>query len=205
MMRRVTFLCVAASCLVTAAWAAPELHNLELVGQLPLRPGFNAGVWVHKSAAYVGTWGTSTACPASGVKVVDLSDPTSPRLIGRVAQYPNTSTEAMVVRSVDNQYFRGDLLAVGLQSCRSGQSARKGVELYDVTDPRSPRLLAYFDTGSESRGGHELDLVARADGRVLVMLAEVARFRLIDASDPTQPRQASDWNLAERTVEAASS
>ncbi len=206
-MRSALQVCLAAGVLCVSAWAAPEIHNLELVGQLPLGPGFNAGVWVQQNTAYVGTWGTASACPGFGVKVVDLTTPASPRLIQRLAAYPNTSAEDVVVRSVDNRNFRGDLLAVGLQSCRSGQtSARRGVELYDVSDPRNPHLLSFFETGSESRGVHELDLVTgRSDGRVLLLLATIARFRLLDVSDPAHPRQLSDWNLAERTGEAASS
>jgi len=206
-MRSVRVAALAAGLLCASAWAAPEIHNLELVGQLPLGPGFNAGVWVQHNTAYVGTWGTASACPGLGVKVVDLTAPASPRLIQRLAAYPNTSAEAIVVRSVDNRSFHGDLLAVGLQSCRSAQSAAKrGAELYDVSDPRNPRLLSFFETGSESRGVHELDLVTgRADGRVLLLLATIARFRLLDVTDPANPRQLSDWNLAERTGEAASS
>jgi uncharacterized protein (TIGR03437 family) len=198
---------LAAGILCASAWAAPEIHNLELVGQLPLGPGFNAGVWVQKNTAYVGTWGTASACPGLGVKVVDLTTPATPRLIQRLAAYPNTSAEDVVVRSVDNRSFRGDLLAVGLQSCRMSQtSERRGVELYDVSDPRTPRRLSFYPTGSESRGVQGLDLVTnRADGRVLLLLATIARFTLLDVSDPTNPRQLSNSNLAELTGEAASS
>src|SRR5580658_10509141 len=123
-MRSALLACLAAGLLCVSAWAAPEIHNLELVGQLPLGPGFNAGVWVERNTAYVGTWGTPSACPGLGVKVVDLTTPASPRLIQRLAAYPNTSAEDVVVRPVDNRTFHGDLLAVGLQSC-SAQSAGK--------------------------------------------------------------------------------
>src|SRR5258707_10668323 len=118
-MRAALLVCLMAGVVSLPAWAAAsEIRNLELVGQLPLGPGFNAGVWVHQNTAYVGTWGTATACPGLGVKVVDLTDPSSPRLIQRLAAYPNTSTEDVVVQHVENRSFRGDLLAVGLQSCR---------------------------------------------------------------------------------------
>jgi uncharacterized protein (TIGR03437 family) len=188
--------CLLLALAVAPMWAAPGRHNLELVGQLPLGPGFNAGVWVHGNAAYVGTWGNAAYCPALGVKIVDLSDPASPRLLGRAASYPNTSAEAMVVRRLDSSAFRGDLLAVGLQSCRDAQPARRGVELIDASDPANPRTLSFFDTGSESRGVHELDLVVRDDGRAFLLLATLARFRLVEVTDPSRPRQISDWTLA---------
>ncbi len=197
--------CLLLALMALPLWAAPGRHNLELVGQLPLGPGFNAGIWVHGNAAYVGTWGSAANCPALGVKIVDISDPASPRLVGRAASYPNTSTEAMVVRRLENSRFRGDLLAVGLQSCRDTQAARRGVELLDVSDPGNPRALGFFDTGNESRGVHELDLVVRADGRAFLLLATLARFRMVEVTDPANPRQISEWNIGDRLGETPSS
>ncbi len=184
--------------------AGTGIHNLELVGKLPLG-GFNADVWVHGNFAYVGSWGSGSLCPATGVKVVDLSDPASPKLSARIAAHPNTTAEDVVVRHVENAFFRGDLLAVGLQSCVLSQAAQRGLEIFDVTDPRNPKSLASYDTGSESRGVHELDMVARPDGRVLVLLATITRFRLIEATNPSRPTQLSDWNLSERLNETPSS
>ena len=106
-MRSIPLAALAAGILCASAWAAPEIHNLELVGQLPLGPGFNAGVWVQKNTAYVGTWGTASACPGLGVKVVDLTAPATPRLIQRLAAYPNTSAEDVVVRPVDKSALCG--------------------------------------------------------------------------------------------------
>jgi uncharacterized protein (TIGR03437 family) len=207
-MRRYLLLALlaAAPILGSAAGMQPGgSRNLELVGQLPLGPGFNADVWVHGNFAYVGTWGSGSNCPAVGVKIVDITDPASPRLAGRVAGHPNTTAEDMVVRHVENSSFRGDLLAVGLQSCSSSQPAQRGVELFDVTDPRNPRRLSFFDTGSESHGVHELDLLVRSDGRVFALLATIARFRMVEVTDPSNPRQISDWNLTERLGESTSS
>jgi uncharacterized protein (TIGR03437 family) len=190
-----------------AAWAGPGIHNLELVGRMALGPGFNADVWVHRGFAYVGTWGGASRCPALGVKIVDVTDPAAPSFVGTVAAQPNTRSEDMVVRSVSNSLFRGDLLAVGQQMCLHlpGQPGQHGVALFDVSDPRNPRELSFFDSGEESHGVHELDLVARPDGRVLVLAASLARLRILDVSDPRNPRQLSDWNITERLGEPPSS
>ncbi len=184
---------------------APGIHNLELVGQLALGPGFNADVWGHGNYAYVGTWGSATRCPSAGVKVIDISEPAVPRLVGQLGGHANTTAEDVVVRHVENSFFKGDLLAVGLQACSTSQPAQRGAEFFDVTDPRHPQPLSFFDTGTESRGVHELDLSVRADGRVFALLATISRFRLVEVTDPNNPKQLSDWNISERLDEAPSS
>ncbi len=173
-------------------------HNLELVGALELSP-VNADVWAHDNFAYVGTW-AGGGCPGTGVKVVDISDPARPRLVSTLAAHANTSAEDIVVRRVNTPFFQGDLLAVGLQICNTNSPGLRGLELYDVTAPAAPQLLSFFDTTNESRGVHELDLLVRG-GRVFALLATQARFRLVEVTDPRNPRQVSDWHLTEKLGE----
>lgn len=173
-------------------------HNLELVGALELSP-INADVWAHGNFAYVGTWGAG-GCPGTGVKVVDISDPANPRLVGTLAAEANTSAEDVVVRRVQTPFFQGDLLAVGLQDCRRSSPGLRGLALYDVTSPFAPQQLSFFDTTSESAGVHELDLLVRGN-RVFALLATTARFRLVEVTDPRNPRQISDWHLTEKLGE----
>ena len=183
-----------------AARAAGRAHSVTLT---PLAhttlgdAGFHADVWGHKDFAYVGTWGSRAACPASGVKVVDLSDPTQPRWVSTVAAIPGTSQEDIVVRSVSTAAFTGDLLAVGIQSCQRGGAA--GLALFDVTDPRNPVELGFYESGAG--GVHELDLVQQGD-RVLALLAvpdaeaisgRIGDFRIVDVSNPRRPVQLAHW------------
>src|SRR5262249_14267924 len=138
--------------------------HMELVGSLALPGGAHGDVWVRGDFAYVGTW-RQPNCPATGVKVIDVSDPTNPTLVGTLAQHAGTSQEDMSVISVSTPTFRGDLLAVGLQVC--GRGGLPGVEFWNVSDPRRPERLGYFETGG-TNGVHELSLVQRpSDGRVL--------------------------------------
>jgi len=165
--------------------------------------GFHGDVWGHKGFAYVGTWGTGAACPASGVKIVDLADPAAPHQVATVAAIRGTTQEDIVVRSVSTAAFSGDLLAVGVQQCAGGNGAFAGLALYDVTDARRPVELGMLATGG--RGVHELDLVQQGS-RVLALLAvpdtearagAVGDFRIVDVSDPHRPVQLAAWGVGE--------
>jgi hypothetical protein len=167
--------------------------------------GLHADVWLHRQVAYVGTWAAGSdrrrGCPGSGVRIVDLHDPTQPVLLGALAEHPGTSAEVMRVRAVETPAFRGDLLAVGLQAC--GGDALRGVDLWDVTDPREPKRLGFLDVGPGTGGVHELDLVQRVDGRVLALLAvpfsetshpqQRGDFRIVDVTDPRAPVEVAAW------------
>jgi hypothetical protein len=199
---------VAAPASIAADAAAAQTGvRLEEIGYHDLGGrGLNADIWLHRGFAYVGTWAAGSdrvrGCPGSGVKIVDLADPTQPALLGAAAQHPGTSAEVLRVRAVDTPAFRGDLLAVGLQSC-SGEGMR-GVDLWDVTNPRAPEPLGFADSGPGSGGVHELDLIQRVDGRVLALLAvpfseqgnpdHLGDFRVVDVTDPRAPRTLSAWS-----------
>lgn len=172
--------------------------TLTPLGQInPGDDGFHADVREHKGFAYLGTWGSGNACPASGVKVIDLSDPAAPRQVSTAAAIQGTSQEDIVVRSINTPSFTGDLLAVGIQSCAF--AAPGGLALYDVSDPSNPVQLGFLATGG--RGVHEFDLVQQGD-RALALLAvpdseaqpgRGGDFRIVDVSDPRRPVQIADW------------
>lgn len=183
-----------------------QANDLSLVGSLAL-PGFNGDIWGHRGFAYIGTWGTASnypaRCPATGVRIVDLTDPSKPTLVGALATIPGTSQEDIYVAHVATAYFTGDLLATGIQACNRASDVQRGVDLWDVTDPRAPQHLAFWSSGpagSGAQGGHEIDLVIRNERvylGVAVPYAEILEqrgdFRLVDVTDPRNPAQVSSW------------
>lgn len=186
-------------------------RNLEQVGFLPL-PGFNADVWAHRGFAYVGSWGTSSLfparCPATGVRIIDISRRERPTLVGAVAVIPGTSQEDVVVDHVSTPFFRGDLLVTGIQACVRASGAPRGIDLWDVTNPRRPTRLGFWPSGpfgpTGATGVHELHLFQR--GRRAYVAAAVpfselregrGDFRLVDVTDPRNPVQVSDWGAIE--------
>jgi hypothetical protein len=208
-----------------------SIENMEVVGHTDLGGlGFNADVWVHAGFAYVGHWGFSDwndggeqrFCPsgdASGVKVVDVGDPTEPEMVARLQNPPGTSAEDVVVYTAENGPLAGrDIAAAGLQVCggsRYDTSIARGLMLWDVTDPTAPQELGLLDSGCCTRGVHEFEVRARADlGRTFAYASVPASeyddpesptgrrdqqgrgdFRLFDITDPANPFEVSDWGV----------
>ena len=186
---------------------APVSDGFEVVGHNALGGRDASGdVWVHGDFAYVGTW--SSPCTGRGVKIIDVSDPTAPRVIGAAAARRGTSAEDMVVRSVETPWFTGDLMAVGIQRCgrQGGPSATYGAEFWDVTDPYHPARLAAFGITHGGGGAHELDLIQRGDHVYAALAlpfsewfdpAPVGDVAIVDVTDPRHPVLASEWGVAD--------
>src|SRR6266487_2886717 len=184
----------------------PAGRHTRQLGRLHIPGGLHADVWAHGNSAYVGTW--SGPCPGTGVKIIDVANPASPKLVATAAGYPNTSAEDMEVLSVWTPAFTGDLLATGLQDCGlEGQApGLTGVDLWDVTDPRHPSHLGFFDTGAG--GTHEVSLTRQVRGgqeRVFALAAvpfseiasggTVGDFQLVEVTDPRHPVRTDDWGV----------
>lgn len=172
-----------------------QVRGVELVGQHAVGGAMLADVWAHGSFVYLGTREAGT-----GVKIVDASNPTNPQLIATLATNAASSYEDVVVIEANTANFRGTLLAAGLQPL--GAAGARGVQFWDVTNPRQSRPLGFLDTGAATGGVHELSLFQRGD-RVFALLAvpgsEAAGaggdFRLVEATDPRHPRQLADWGV----------
>lgn len=191
-----------------AARLSPGLHQarhdgFKVLGHSDLGGGgLNADVWAHNSYAYVGVW--SGTCPATGVKVVDYHNLRHPRLVSVLQNDVGTSAEDIVVRHVTTKGFAGDLAVTGIQVCGDlGEPVFRGLQFFDVTDPRHPVELSRWEAPEFSVGCHEVDLVQRADGRVLAGCANVFAEQingtdevvLVDATDPTAPATAGGWAI----------
>lgn len=191
---------------------AYQADGTELVGHLDPGGGFNAGLMVYDDVAYMGTWGRPTACPNSGVRIIDVSDPVTPSLLGVLAgadEFPETSTDSVWVGTVDTAAFAGDVAVVAVRLCDTSERNRRrsgfrGLAVYDVTDPEQPRLLSTLDSGEFTQGVHDIVGAVRPDGTVVVAVTvmqsylhtdgELGDWRLIDISDPTDPKQIADWD-----------
>lgn len=159
---------------------------LALVAHVPL-PGPSGDLWVHRNLVAVGNWRGAT----TGVKLIDITNPARPVLLPSLPARPGTTYEDPMILGVETPHFRGDLLAVGLQY------GSPGVEFWDVTDPRQPKLLSFFPTPG-TIGVHELFLT-RQRSRVLALLATLdTGLQIVDVTDPTKPLLLSVWELTEQ-------
>jgi len=205
--------------------------RLEPIGHADPGGGFNGDVVAHKDVAYLGSWGTTGACPSRGVRAYSLRDPAKPRLLSvfaNAAQDPEVAgswTEKVIVRSVRTKSFKGDLAAVSFQSC-AGAGGFRGFGVYDVTHPAKPRKLAVVATNPAANGSHEIWLETRG-GRAYVytciLLSELTTspdfnpetgeatipgdpdFQVFDVSRPTAPKKVGEWGAwAELGIEPVS-
>jgi hypothetical protein len=199
--------------------------NMRAVGQHDLGArGFNGDVFVHKKFAYIGRWGFFDSshpqfCPSGGVAVVDSRRPASPVQVANL-EVPGASHEDVVVYTARYGPLAGhDIAAVGLQVCdvfRTDPAAagKRGLGLWDVSDPAHPVLLSVFDTGCCTRGFHELEVGDRADlGKTFVYAslpyaeraeADGVTLRdraghgeawIVDVTDPIHPALVSSFGI----------
>jgi hypothetical protein len=184
--------------------------GFELVGYVDLRGGEYGDLTTLGSTAFVGTRCGPQNAGGAGVKVASFADPHRPKPLSTLAAPPLTRAEDVAVRHVQTTGFRGDLALVGLQTCRAPgrPDARTGFRLFDVTKPAAPVLLSEWLLPEGAVGCHEVDLVQRADGRVLAACARnlldqydaqtraqrTPAVQLVDVTDPRRPAEVLAWS-----------
>lgn len=184
-----------------------------LVGQYEPGEGFAAGLWVHDEVAYLGTWGRPQACPGSGVRMIDVADPSLPESIGSLAtgeEFQDTDTDSVWAGTINTDTFTGNIAVVAVSLCDNSERSRReedfrGLAIYDVSDPAGPELLSTFHSGEWSQGVHELDVAMRGDGRVLLAAAVMQSYphtegvrgdvRILDITNPYHPLEIADWDF----------
>jgi hypothetical protein len=128
-----------------------ERGRFRTVGHEPLLDrGMNAAIAVHKDFAYIGsrTDGGHQGQPQGGIMVVDIEEPSKPRLLGPpLDPQPGESTRELRV------WGSQDLLIVLNTNCGVGptlhhctQSSISNIRFYDISgrDAKRPRLLHEF-------------------------------------------------------------
>ncbi len=134
-------------------------------------------------------------CPAVTVKLVDLSSPARPTVVGTIPIPDGIAAHGVSAAHVRTAAFTGDLLAVALTMCGAGGNTHdRGVAYYDITHPASPILLGRYladgdiphpdslpiECGEKpsrspercASSQHSVSLTQRADGRVLSLSLE---------------------------------
>ena len=189
--------------------------NVDLVGRLeptspfgPVVEGQIADVAVFKSFAYLNSWNEAT-CSKGGVYVADIRNPTKPSQVSFIPALPkNYHGEGAQGISVANRTFTGDVLAVNNETC-GDTTVGGGFDLYDVTDPRTPRVLVqgFGDTGAEGRLSgpgtkareYHSVFMWNDDGKTYLVASddeELHDVDIFDISDPRRPKPVAEYDLA---------
>jgi hypothetical protein len=196
-----------AGCFALVLWvslATPTAFaqsSLEVLGAFdPGSTGLNASAVGLDGVAYLGSWGGPSACPANGVRVIDVTEPTSPILLGKAAAYPGTTAEHLAAVRYATSAFTGSVLFAGIQRCQAGGAAASGLAIWDITNPGQPAELGFVSTGRSPRGVHEFTVRQRGDrwfAYLAVPNSETTDgrgdLRIVDVTDPRQPVEVADW------------
>ncbi|HET7868884.1 MAG TPA: PA domain-containing protein [Actinomycetota bacterium] len=182
-------------------------QNVELVGKLRVHdaaPGIIADVGEFGNFAYLNQFSPGCAADgAGGTYVVDISNPANPVEVGflpaHAGSYPGEGNQVI---HVDTASFAGEILAVNNEICGAGGVG--GFDLWDVTNPLSPVLLARgagdTDEGAHpARQYHSVFIWQQAGKAYLVGSDDeetpFTDIDIFDISDPTNPQLISETGL----------
>lgn len=119
-----------------------------------------------------------------GTSIVDVSDPAKPRLCGRLQAYRDTKCTKVQVA--------GNLLLVNYEQ-KGHSPQRTGFGVFDITDPKKPGEISYYNTGGQ--GVHR---ICYTGGKYAYITAVPPGFRdrmlvIIDLSNPEKPAEVGKW------------
>ena len=155
-----------------------EGENLQLVANLPIDPGTQgvaaSDLELHGDHAFVGSYG-------EGVVIVDISDPSRPRRVGRF-DCPGGQNDVQL--SPDGHYLA---LAIETTSntCHPGD---EGTSIIDVSDPTKPMEVAWIGEDELPDGSHNNTL----DWPYLYVdqyINTYSELEIFDLSNPAQPEK----------------
>ena len=143
--------------------------DVYVAGHLALVTSRTHGVWVIDVSNPL-----QPADDWAGMRIADISDPSSPRVVGHV----DTPGNAERITVSGNRAYIADGTA--------------GLRIIDVSSPMAPNEVAAFDTPGYAWNVRVLgDLVYVADGD--------QGLRIIDASKPSAPREVASYKAPATT------
>jgi hypothetical protein len=174
-------------------------NNIEVIGyhDLQERPAFKLAMQEINGRWYLYTgslW-------HRGWTILDVSDPAEPEFVAFVPGPDNSWT--IQIQVADGKMITAlERIAPGWGGA-DDQPFSEGFLIWDVSQPTKPRQLGYFRTGSS--GTHRNFY----DGGSLVHAAAAAPgfdkkiYRIVDISDPVEPREVGRFSLPEQAEGAA--
>ena len=153
-------------------------RRLTSVSHVALPGGTMAAeVWPFGDVAYVSTI-------SSRVYVFDITDPSAPKL-----------TDSLVVDAhLVNDVSLTEDGKLGVLTREGASNRRNGLVFFDATDPRHPRIVSEF-TETLTGGVHSAFIWKRY---VFATDDATGSLRIIDFSDPRQPKQIARWETPSR-------
>jgi hypothetical protein len=160
---------------------SPRQSNTTLLSHIDCPGG--GQVWVEGTTLYVGHMR-----PTSGTTILDVADPRAPRIIARIpvreAWHSHKVRVAGNIMIVNQEKFGKSL----------PNEVGGGVDIYDVANPASPKLVSEWRT--VGGGVHRFDF----DGRYAYISPTAEGYvgnivMILDLADPAKPIEVSRWWL----------
>lgn len=139
-------------------------------------------------------------CGGDGSAIVDVADPSRPRIVARTPALSNLFVDDVEAVHLDGPSWSGDLFIEPFDNC-GGSSAPAKTRFWDISDPTHPELLSELTTYS---GVHNAYPIVRPDGAFLLMalprgdtasLGVKGGFAIAEITDPRHPRVVGIYNL----------
>jgi len=144
----------------------PPPPSIEVIGHNDLLArGMNAAPAIIGNHMYIGSRTDSEFHDNSGVLIVDISDPTSPMVVGEIGE-PDEALIGMTSRELRAVPDKNLLIVMNfscspdIHDCSrplilfpetGGVAETDNFKFYDVSDPTSPQLITTYDFGSSPR------------------------------------------------------
>lgn len=196
----------------------PSSANVELVGKVQLTnvDGGIADVAVHGKYAYLNAFSPECAgrpgAQGTGVHIVNVSNPASPRKVGFIPAHANSYVgEGIHVVSANTPSFRGDILIHNNETCNGTNFAPSGASLWNVTNPLSPQPLSLnfgdafpavanqtYHTTHSAQLYVQRGVLPGGKDRVLAFLQDNQELKdvdIFDVSNPSAPVQLAEQGL----------
>ncbi len=179
--------------------------TLDLLGQFEVNiDGLTTDVWAHGNYAYIGSF-SNPLCSfdLTGVRIIDISDPTNPSLAGFIQDKMGTRTNDVKVANISTPHYNGDILVLTNEECglslprlnSNGMAAKTrggqgGISIWDVTDPTQPRALKqnFLD---KSNGIHNTFIWQDGNQAYLIAVddVDVRDTIIVDITKPYSPKE----------------
>ncbi|MFQ5917520.1 MAG: FlgD immunoglobulin-like domain containing protein [Candidatus Binatia bacterium] len=177
-------------------------------------------MYILDNYAYVGGQSVGRTTPENiGVRILDLSDPTNPRLVGRIPLrsrgfFKNYTVGDAVATHISTGAFKGDVAIVlnGVPDSFAPDSYPQPFGIWDVTDPSNSTFLSVLNLGNSPHGlelgsldSKPYDSKAVAGNYFYALYDNSHRtvdferegwedhLAVVDISDPRNPVVVGDW------------
>jgi len=154
--------------------------NTKLVSQIDCQGG--GQVWWHKNTLYV-----SHMRPPDGTSIYDVSDPKHPELIAKMDVPMGWHSHKVRVAN--------DIMVVNYEKFREGAPEfGGGLGIFDVSNPKSPKLINKWRVSGEGGGVHRYDF----DGRYAYISPTCEGYvgnimMILDLANPAKPEEVGRW------------